>query len=215
MPRARVKFKPPGNARGGPFRLSSERPNDEFRILSAYPTEKGLFVVLEATMADTSVVLDMFEGAPRSRVSSYEVLHADERTVLLQFQLPFVPPPYRALLASGNLPQFPYVLDDGWLVCELTTSQERLSRFRDELEGTGFAFEVVWVTQSLDPTELLTDRQRRFLTEAVERGYYDTPRRCSLTDLATALEVSKSTASVVLHRAEETIIKEFFAEPAE
>ncbi|WP_303659920.1 helix-turn-helix domain-containing protein [Haladaptatus halobius] len=213
MPRARVKFKPPGKALGGPFRLSTECPNDEFRILSAYPTEQGLLVVLEATMTNPAVVFDLFEGAPKSRVSSYEVLHADEETVLLQFQLPFVPPPYRALLSSGNLPQFPYTLEDGWILCELTTSQERLSQFRDELEETGFTFEVVWVTQSVDPTELLTDRQRRFLTEAVERGYYDTPRGCSLTDLATALGVSKSTASVVLHRAEETIIKEFFAEP--
>lgn len=213
MPRARVKFKPPGPPLGGPFRLSTEYPNDEFRLLSAYPSEDGLLVVLEATMADPTVILDLFEGAPESRVSSYEILHVDERTVLLQFQLPFVPPPYRAIFASGNLPQFPYTIEDGWIVCELTTSHERLSQFEDELKETGFTFEVVWVTQSVDPTDLLTERQRRFTTEAIERGYYDTPRRCSLTDLAAALDVSKSTASVVLHRAEETIIKEFFARP--
>lgn len=213
MPRAQVRFKPPGKALGGPFRLSTEYPNDEFRLLSAHPAEDGLVVVLEATMADPTVVLDLFEGAPKSRVRSYEVLHVDERTVLLQFRLPFVPPPYRALFASGNLPQFPYTVTDGWIVCELTTSHERLSQFGDELEETGFTFEIVRVAQSVDPTGLLTERQRRFATEAVERGYYDTPRQCSLTDLAAALGVSKSTASVVLHRAEETIVKEFFAEP--
>lgn len=215
MPRARVRFKPPGPPLGGPFRLSTEYPNDEFRLLSAYPTEEGLLVVLEATMADPSVVRRLFEGVPTERVSSYEVLHADERTVLFQFQLPFVPSPYRALLSSGNLPQFPYTIEDGWIVCELTTSQARLSKFKDELQETGFTFEVVRVTQSVDPTDLLTDRQRRFVTEAIDRGYYDTPRRCSLTDLAAALKVSKSTASVVLHRAEETIVKEFFARPIE
>ncbi|WP_306061796.1 helix-turn-helix domain-containing protein [Natronococcus wangiae] len=181
--------------------------------MSAYPAEKGLLVVLEATMADPSVVRRLFERAPEERISSSEVLHADEQTVLVQFQLPFVPSPYRALLSSGNLPQFPYVIEDGWIVCELTTSHERLSKLKDELEETGFTFEVVWVTQSVDPTDLLTDRQRRFMTEAAERGYYDTPRECSLTDLAAALNVSKSTASVVLHRAEETIVKEFFSEP--
>ncbi|WP_231185036.1 helix-turn-helix domain-containing protein [Haladaptatus sp. DYF46] len=35
----------------------------------------------------------------------------------------------------------------------------------------------------------------------MEKGYYDTPRRCSLTELAGELDVSKSTLSVVLHRA--------------
>lgn len=211
MPRARVRFKPPGKALGGPFRLSSEYPNDEFRLLSAYPTEDGLLVVLEATMANPAVVLNLFENAPAARVPSYEILHADDHTVLLQFQLPFVPPPFQAFLSSGNLPQLPYTIEDGWIVCEFITSHERLSQFRDELAETGFTLEVDWVTQSVNPTDLLTDRQREFMAEAIERGYYDTPRKCSLTDLATTLGVSKSTASVVLHRAEETIVKEFFS----
>ena len=215
MPRAKVKFKPPGEPLGGPFWLSTEFPDDEFRILSAYPTERGLLVLLEATMADTSNALEHFESAPDERLPSREVLHADEETVLFQFQLPFVPPPFRALLTSGNLPQFPYALEDGWMVCELTSSQERLSQFGDELEETGFAFEVVWVTQSVDPTELLTDRQRQYVTSALERGYYDTPRRCSLTELADELGISKSTASTVLHYAEESIVKAFFAEAVE
>ncbi|WP_254533531.1 helix-turn-helix domain-containing protein [Natrinema gelatinilyticum] len=215
MPKARVRFKPPGTSLGGPFRLSSEYPDDEFRLLSASPTEEGLVVVLEATVGDPAVILDVFEDAPETRVPSYDVLHADDHTVLLQFQLPFVPPPFRALLASGNLPQFPYTIEDGWIVCELTTSHERLSQFSDELEETGFTFDVLRVTQSVDPTELLTDRQRQYMTEALERGYYDTPRKCSLTELAGILDVSKSTASIVLHNAEECIVKEFFDDPIE
>lgn len=213
MPSARVKFKPPGNHLAGPFRLPIQYPNDEFRILSAYPHEDGLLVILEAKTSDPAVVEHLFDGAPKA--PPYEVLHADEGTVLIQFSLPFIPPPFRALFSSGNLPQFPYTLEDGWMICELTTSHERLSQFRDELEATGFRFGVEWVRQSLDPTSLLTDRQHRFMIEAIERGYYDTPRRCSLTDLASAIDVSKSTASVVVHNAEETIVKEFFAESVE
>jgi predicted DNA binding protein len=211
MPKARVRFKPPGNSLGGPFQLSREYPNDRFRLLSAYPAEDGLLVVLEATMSDPAVVLDLFENAPETRVPSYNVLHVDDQTVLLQFRLPFIPAPFRAFLTSGNLPQLPYTIEDGWIVCELTTSHERLSEFRDELAETGFRFEVDRVTQSVTPTDLLTDRQREFMLEAIEQGYYDTPRQCSLTDLATALDVSKSTTSVVLHRAEETIVKEFLS----
>jgi predicted DNA binding protein len=127
--------------------------------------------------------------------------------------LPFVPPPFRALLSSGTLPQFPHALVDGWMVCEFTTTHDRLSQFGEELAGTGFQYELEWVRQSVDPSDLLTDRQRRYAAEAIERGYYDTPRRCSLTDLADALDISKSTASIVLHHAEEVMVKEFFAEP--
>lgn len=208
MPSARVKFKPPDDHLGGPFRLSAEYPDDEFRILSAYPTENGLLVILEATMADPTDIVYFFEKLPMAPPS--EILHADEQTVLIQFALPFVPLPYRAIFASKNLPQFPYAIRDGWMVIDVTTSHERLSRLQEELEATGFRIEVVSVTQSVDPTELLTDRQQRFVADALERGYYDTPRTCSLTRLADELDVSKSTASVVLHNAEETIIKEFF-----
>ncbi|WP_303657238.1 MULTISPECIES: helix-turn-helix domain-containing protein [Halorussus] len=198
---------------GGPFRHSRNHPDDNLRILSALPTERGLLVVLQATTSDPQAVVHLFDDAP---VDLYtEVLHADEQTVLLQFELPFVPAPYHAVFASKNLPQFPYTVEDGWMVCELTTSHERLSEFRDELESSSFAFEVEWVRQSVEPVELLTDRQRQFVLAAIEGGYYDTPRGCSLTDLADELGVSKSTVSVVLHRAEETIVKEFFAESTE
>jgi predicted DNA binding protein len=59
---------------------------------------------------------------------------------------------------------------------------------------------------------LLTDQQRRLLVTAVELGYYDTPRECTLTELAEKVDLAKSTASVTLHRAEERVVKEFVAE---
>lgn len=119
------------------------------------------------------------------------------------------------MLSSGNLLRFPLTLRNGWIISELTTTHERLSQLKAEFEDAGLTFEVISVTQSLNRTDLLTDRQRRFATEALAHGYYDSPRTCSLTDLADELNVSKSTASVVLHNTEETIIKEFFAEPVE
>ncbi|WP_231185068.1 hypothetical protein [Haladaptatus sp. DYF46] len=124
MPRARVKFKPPTSVPGGPFKHSVEHPEDDLRILSAYPGEDGLVVVLEATTTDPEKIVHLFDDVPVEMFS--EVIHRDERTVLLQFQLPFVPSAYRAVFASKNLPQFPYVLEDGWMVCELTTTHERL-----------------------------------------------------------------------------------------
>lgn len=72
------------------------------------------------------------------------------------------------------------------------------------------SYEVISVTPLVDPTNLLTDRQWRVVIEAVTRGYYDSPRECSLTELAATLGINKSTASDILHRAE-GLIKEFVA----
>lgn len=209
MPRAQLKAKIPG----GPAALSAQYPDDEFRILASNPTEDGLLAILEIQTSDIEALVQDLDEAPW--LTSYDLLHADEQTLLIQYSLPFIPPPYRALIASENLPRFPLTIRNGWVISDITTSHERLSKFKDELDATGLTYEIISVTQSTDPTDLLTDRQHRFMTEAIEHGYYDTPRGCSLTDLADELDVSKSTASVVLHNAEESIIKEFFAESAE
>ncbi|WP_154020075.1 helix-turn-helix domain-containing protein [Halococcus sediminicola] len=170
-----------------------------------------LFVAFEAPTENQQAVLRYFDEAPLT----YDVLHTGEQSVLLQYEMPVIPPPIHAVLASGNLVQFPLTLRDGWITFDLTTSHERLSRLKAEFEDAGFTYEVVSVTQSTQPTDLLTDRQRRFMIEALQRGYYDSPRECSLTDLAAGLDVGKSTVSRVLHNAEEKIIKKFFAEPIE
>lgn len=206
MPKVRLKFNAPGSLAD----FSTEHPNEEFRILSARPTNDGLLGIVEAETTDPAALIRCYDDDPE--VSSYEVLHTDEQTALIQFVIP-PPEPHRASRTVGNIALYPLLVRDGWVTTDLITSRDRLSQFREELEAADIPYELVSVTQSTDPANLLTDRQRQFMTEALEHGYYDTPRRCSLTDLAVVLDVSKATASGVIHRAEETIVKEFFAEP--
>jgi predicted DNA binding protein len=209
MPKIQFKFK----IFGEPGALSTESPETEFRILANLPTEAGLLVILEAPMANTAAS-DRYLDKD-NWLSDYEVLHADEQRVVIQMVCDFVQPPaYRAVIDSGNILQYPLILRNGWAIADLTTSHERLSRLKDAFEAAGLAYEVGAVTQSTEPTNLLTDRQREFITEAVKSGYYESPRECTLTDLAAALDVTKGAASGTLHRAERRIIKTFLGEPA-
>ncbi|MFC7174104.1 helix-turn-helix domain-containing protein [Haloplanus litoreus] len=68
------------------------------------------------------------------------------------------------------------------------------------------------VYDATDPPDLLTDQQSALLVTAVDMGYYDTPRESTLTEVADAADLAKSTASVTLHRAEERVVKEFVTE---
>lgn len=208
MPSAQIKFR----FSDGPGELSTEHPDDEFRILAALPTADGIQVVLEIQTSDTAAIIPHLDEA--SWLPSYDVLHANEQTMLIQYSHQFLPALHRALLSSGPLLQYPLTLRNGWVNCDITTSHEQLSQLKDVFEGEGIPYEIVSVIQSTDPTDLLTDRQRRFITEATEQGYYDTPRECTLTELAAALDVSKGGVSRILHRAEGRIIKNFLGEPA-
>jgi predicted DNA binding protein len=207
MPRVRIKLRFSGSV----LDFSAKHPDVECRIQTAWPTGDDLYTIMAIETQDPAAVRLAFEEAPDIR--AYEVLHADEQTLLIQYVLPSVPPPMRAVLDSGNLPPFPMIVRNGWLISEATTTRERLSQFERELENADITYEILSITHAADPTALLTDRQRQFIIEARKRGYYDTPRRCSLTDLAAVLEVSKPTASGILHRAEERIIKEFIDDP--
>lgn len=206
MPRAQFKFEVPGELGA----LSTAHPETEFRIVSNFPTENGLLVILDIGASKRSITraLDEEELLPQ-----YEILHADDQRTVIQYEISYVPAPHRAILSSGNLIQFPLPIREGWAIADLTTSQERLSQLGDAFDAAGVVYDLAAIQQSTDETALLTDRQLEFIVEAVERGYYESPRQCTLTELAESLSVSKGAASGILHRAERRIIKRFLGKP--
>lgn len=205
MPRLRLEFNPSASD-DWLANLSTEFPDAEFTLLASHSTNDGVIGVIEIQSPDTAAILRRFEDA--SEVRSYDELHSDDQMVLIRYTIP-LPEGYRANRSSGIPPNFPARMQDGWLQTELTGSHERLSQFTAELSAADIPFRIQSMTQLHEPNDLLTERQLEFITEAVKRGYYDTPRRCTLTDLAEMFEVNKSAASGVLHRAEARIISKF------
>lgn len=199
-------------ASGTLAKLSKERPDATFRILTSLSTGAGHMTLVEVEDLDSDAISEFLEND--SEVLTYEVLHTDDRTSVVQFLQESEPAAGQAGRESGNPPPYPLVLRGGWIYAEsTTTTHDRLSQFKAQLDAVGVKYELLSVAQSHDPAELLTDRQREFVTEALNRGYYDNPRQCTLTDVASAVGVNKATASGILHRAEGAIIKEFMSDP--
>ena len=57
--------------------------------------------------------------------------------------------------------------------------------------------------------ELLPEKQRAVLDEAIKMGYYDRPRRCTQRAIAEALDIKQATVSEHLQSAESAIIHAF------
>jgi predicted DNA binding protein len=208
MPRVHLKVKIAADDDNWLAPVSTDFLDAEFKILASHPTDDGVLELVEVTTPVRDAIIRRFDDAPAVRSS--EVLHADEGMVLIQVVVP-MPSSYEARRATGNLPRFPLIIRDGWLSGELIGSREQLSAFTTELAAADIPYEIVSFTQSHDTSGLLTERQREFITEAVERGYYDSPRGCTLIELATTFGINQSAASGVLHRAEGRIIKEFIS----
>lgn len=190
--------------------FSATHPGVEFRIQTSWPTEDKLLTIMEIKTPDSAAVLSLFDESPD--IHKCETLYSDDQILLVRIST-LEPPPHRAAQAVGGLPPFPLVIRNGWIISEINMTYDKLSELENRLEAAGIRYEVVSITQSTDVTGLLTDRQRQFISEAVKRGYYDSPRQCSLTELAASFDVSKPTASGIIHRAEERIIKEFIHDP--
>lgn len=82
-------------------------------------------------------------------------------------------------------------------------------RIIERLEARGHEVELQKLS-SVDVDELLTRRQEDLVALAWEQGYFDRPRRTSLRDLARELDVSISTISELLRKAQWKIMSERF-----
>ena len=207
MPRAKLTLTIPEGVWIGD--LSRDHPEARFRILSALPGEESGVGLLEVSAPDLVAVLREMDG--REAVTELEPLGRTDESVIVQFETsePLLLEPMQG---SGVPIEMPFDIVEGKATWEVTAPQDRISALGEQLEMFGIEFAVEHVHQHLAVEQFLTDRQRRLIEAAIELGYYDTPRECSLTELADELGIAKSTCSETLHRAEGKIIKQFVAE---
>ncbi|WP_135822821.1 helix-turn-helix domain-containing protein [Halostella litorea] len=186
--------------------LSRSYPDARVRILAALADEAAGVGLAEIAARDLpDLVGDM---AAYDEVIDLELLQDYEDEALVQFETT-MPLLLFAVQDSGVPLELPFDIVDGAAEWTVTAPQDRLSELGEQLDTVGVSYTVDYVQQTIDSDQLLTDHQLNLVRTAVEVGYYDTPRTCSLTELAEELDIAKSTCSESLHRAEEKIVKQF------
>jgi len=186
--------------------LSRSYPDARVRILAALADEAAGVGLAEIAARDLpDLVGDM---AAYDEVIDLELLQDYEDEALVQFETT-MPLLLFAVQDSGVPLELPFDIVDGTAEWTVTAPQDRLSELGEQLDTFGVSYTVDYVQQTIDSDQLLTDHQTDLVRTAVDEGYYDTPRTCSLTELAGELDIAKSTCSESLHRAEEKIVKQF------
>lgn len=188
--------------------LSERHPDAEFMVRGAWPTDGKLRVLIETSTVAVPSLEKTLSAVPA--LTDAEIRYEAEETLLFEVSTP-TPAPHGAMADSGVVPSYPLHLKDGWFVGELTASQEQLSAFRDELDTAGIEYQLVSVSETEPSANMLTARQQEVVELAIEHGYYESPRQCTLTDLAETLDVNKSVVSRILQRAEGHIITAYYA----
>jgi len=204
MPQARLLVDLPD----GPWiaDVSREFPDAGFRVLTAVPGESAGFALVRVSARDVDAVLSAMNS--HDALASVSVMAREDgvATVRIETDTPLL---LLAAKRSGLPIEMPLDIEDGVAEVEVTGEHERVAEMGRRLSDLGLEFEVERVRQRVNPARLLTDRQRELLLAAVDLGYYDVPRRATLTEVAEHVGIAKSTCSETLQRVERTVVREF------
>jgi len=92
---------------------------------------------------------------------------------------------------------------------KVLSSNENLTRLMKELKETGVEAKLKKVVH-LKTESALTSRQEEIIQIALEKGFFDFPRRTSLHPLAKDFGISAAALSEILRRGERRIYQEYF-----
>jgi predicted DNA binding protein len=113
----------------------------------------------------------------------------------------------RTILKSDCYLRGARTISEGTIEWELLTKDERsLSRLLEDLAMAECQVEIRSKIAVKEPYALTT-RQENIVRLALERGYYDFPRRTTARDLARCLGISQSTLSETLQRSERKLVE--------
>ncbi len=98
---------------------------------------------------------------------------------------------------------------DGKLEWVLLGSDTMVKSLLKDLEEEGVVAEVIRISELVE-TEELTARQESILQIALEKGYFEFPKKITLRKLAKVLDISPATLTEILRRGQKRLLQEHF-----
>lgn len=192
--------------------VSSQFPDAEFRLLTGVALDDGALELGEIRGGPVDAAVEATRSHPR--VSDYNLLYADDRRALARYRTSDAGL-YDLAVDTTLPPEYPVVVSDGRFVYELSGSREEFDALRATLDEADVSYELLSLVTRSESTGLLTDRQREVLGVARRSGYYEVPRRTTLSSVAEQVGIDTSTASEILRRAEGRLVDWHLRESAE
>jgi predicted DNA binding protein len=210
----------------GDWTASLKSPDTSGVFLASTFVDKHYLGLFAVETTDLDGVVEIISSHPS--VHSVDVIEQftkqksrQSATLLIRETRENEPTPAQILHEEGYLPFGPTRLRTGTEYFDiLLESHEQLSEVVKVLEQCGpvsleavtqdFRREIIpSVGEWQQIFEAIPDQQLETLNLAIERGYYEIPRKVTFQDLADEMDVTKTTASHQLRRAENQILKFF------
>jgi predicted DNA binding protein len=190
--------------------LSREFPRSTFRLLSGYRAGETALELGEVLTEQPEEAVEATRS--HSSIRNHEVLESESDRVLTKYETTDTDL-YAFVEASSLTIEFPVDVQNGWYEFDLTGTREELDRLQEYLDAVPLSYELLSLVRTTAAGGLLTDRQRELLEAGVRLGYFEVPRGCTLAELSDEVGIDKSTASTVLRRGENRLLKWYLTGP--
>ncbi|TKJ23874.1 MAG: hypothetical protein CEE43_01550 [Promethearchaeota archaeon Loki_b32] len=178
-------------------KLNKKYPELNFYILSKFliDDKTGLTLYQINGPSVTRFISDFKEKS--TKISS-QILFEGEELVLFNVKVvdPWI---LNALVKTELLIIYPILVKAGKIRIEAITDRFKVDHFMIQLEKNGIKAAIESIGYYYK-SALLTSRQNEILNIASKNGYFDIPRRISLTEFAKTLHISKSALSETMRR---------------
>lgn len=188
-------------------------PKLTLSFLNAVPIgEKRCISTVRLQGPETAVAVAWL--ARSGRLEQGLVLHLGDREATIRIKEEDSPVT-RICLNTGCVPQFPFVCGAKEMLWLLLPESDQVLRLTDWMAKQDLGVRTVRSGRWQFVVDELTVKQRDVLRQAVDEGYYDYPRRITMTALAGLLGVAPSTLSESLMVIEHKIMADqHVSEPA-
>jgi predicted DNA binding protein len=188
--------------------LTAPHPEYRVEVLSRQSPEAGRTVTAVRLHGprepDWQSELEQLPGVDR-----VDILEEDSQSVLLQVS--HLTPAWAAVAERLDLLwRYPFWAGEGEARWSIVGPEEKVRAYLSEIRPTVEAVRVEAIVRGTrdKPIDRLSPRQRELVQRAVSAGYFEVPRRVSLTELAERLQLAKSTLSERLAVIERKLIAE-------
>ena len=196
----RIEVSLPNNHWAGAF--TRKNPNSVLQIIETMPLSKGRGTAQIAT--DPSLLDDL---KSLWGIESVEYLGDNQAMVTIASGGGgFI----RALREVGVVPRTPFDVIDGWADWTIQCSSNQAKQLMKEIKIDNIPIKLKSTRARNE--KLLTNRQAEIFELAKRKGYWNSPREITLTELAQILTISKSTISVMLQTIEGKIVERYYEE---
>ena len=186
--------------------ITKNYPNLSFKILSNYLLDRNTGILL--LQVEGLCIKEFNSDLNLNKLAlSQQILFSGNDFIIVNIKEndPWV---LNTLIKTELLFTYPIIVKDAKLNVDIIAERNKVDHFLDELEKRGIQVEIRSIGY-YQKKVVLTKKQKKILKQAYNLGYFEIPRKLSLTNFAKKLKISPSALSETIRRINRKLAQNF------